>query len=185
MCLLTENIHWLWFAEWTGQCGTSQTQGATANPQRQARLGFSQKAEMHVKMWAKKKKEVGSHCLSEQAITASHWVRAADAYPATVRSAVWVLRLAWSGPWLEDYGWKGPSGHCRMHEEEKKLNENERWLLNIISQEVFELCSEVTNLKRCLAIVERSTVTLEEGRRTGSSIRVDMIGSKNSSGASA
>ena len=51
-------------------------------------------------------------------------------------------------------------------------------------QENFHPLQEVTNLRRCLAIVERSTVTLEEGRRTGSSIRVDMIGSKNSSGAS-
>lgn len=42
----------------------------------------------------------------------------------------------------------------------------------------------VTHLSKCRAIVERSTVTLEEGSSTGSSIRVDMMGSKNSSGAS-
>lgn len=51
-------------------------------------------------------------------------------------------------------------------------------------QTVFFALWDVTNLRRCLAIVERSTVTLEEGRTTGSSISVDMIGSKNSSGAS-
>lgn len=51
-------------------------------------------------------------------------------------------------------------------------------------QPVVRALGEETNLRRCLAIVERSTVTLEEGRRTGSSISVDMIGSKNSSGAS-
>lgn len=44
---------------------------------------------------------------------------------------------------------------------------------------------DVADLSRCLAMVERSTVTLDEGSSTGSSISVDMMGSRNSSGASA
>lgn len=40
-------------------------------------------------------------------------------------------------------------------------------------------------LRRCRAIVERSTVTRDEGRITGSDISVLMMGSRNSSQASA
>ena len=39
-------------------------------------------------------------------------------------------------------------------------------------------------LNKCLAIVDLSTVTLDEGKITGSFIKVPIIGSKNSSGAS-
>lgn len=40
-------------------------------------------------------------------------------------------------------------------------------------------------LKICLAITALSTMFLEEGKRTGSLISVPMMGSRNSSGASA
>lgn len=40
-------------------------------------------------------------------------------------------------------------------------------------------------LSKCLAMVERSTVTLEDGSTTGSDISVLMMGSRNSSQASA
>lgn len=50
---------------------------------------------------------------------------------------------------------------------------------------VLRLRPGLAHLSRCLAMVDLSTVTLEDGSTTGSDISVLMMGSRNSSQASA